>query len=123
MPRLLIVEDDEDQASLFTQVLEVPGYLVVVAMSAKEAQARLAAEPFALLLADCDLGGKMNGDALITWTKTQYPDIKTILFSNYPAVNELADACGADAAFRKADGIFKLRNIVSALLPGAADHP
>ncbi len=81
------------------------------------AQARLAAEPFALLVADWDLGGGgMNGDALIRWAKARYPDMKTMLFSNHPEVEEIAVACGADAAFRKMAGIAEFRQVVMALL-------
>lgn len=113
--KILLVEDDWDQAVLFARVLETSGHTVVAAATAEEAQARLAAESFDLLLADWDLGGGMNGDALICWAKTRYPGMKTILFSNHLEVNEIAAACGADAALRKVDGIGPLRRLVSCL--------
>jgi len=113
--KILLVEDDWDQAVLFARVLETSGHTVVAAATAEEAQARLAAESFDLLLADWDLGGGMNGDALICWAKTRYPGMKTILFSNHLEVNEIAAACGADAALRNVDGIGTLRRLVACL--------
>ena len=115
--KVLLVEDDYDQALLFAQVLKMSGYVEETVSNAGEAQARMAAEPFALLLADWDLEGGMNGDALIAWTKTRYPGMKSILFSNHPGVDEIAAACGADAGFRKIEGIIKLRELVASLAP------
>ena len=112
--KVLLVDDDNEQGMLFGQVLEMSGYSVEIVANAEAAQARLAAEPFALLLADWDLGGGgMNGDALILWAKTHDPDMKTILFSNHPEVDEIAVACDADAAFRKVEGMIPLRQLVS----------
>ena len=110
--KILQVEDDPEQATLFTQVLTLSGYAVASVADAEAAQVLLAGEPFALLLADWDLGAGMSGDTLIALAKVQYPDLKTILFSNHPQVNEIAAACGADAAFRKIEGIMKLRQLV-----------
>ncbi len=114
---VLLVEDDCEQASLFAQVLEMSGYSVEIAADAEAAQARLTAAPFALLLADWDLGGGMNGDALICWAKAHLPGIHTILFSSHPQADEIAAACSADAAFRKIEGIAKLRQLVKNLVP------
>jgi len=115
--KILLVEDDPEQVRLFSQVLELSGYQVASVHSAEEARARLTAEPFALLLADWDLGGGMQGDELIRGTKAEHVGIKAMLFSNHPQVNEVAAACGADAAFRKIEGIVKLRQLVKELAP------
>ena len=116
--KILMVEDDVEQATLFTQVLAFAGYQVAAVETAEEAQARLEAEPFDLLLADWDLGpNRMQGDALIAWAKARYPAMKTVLFSNHMEVNEVAAACGADAAFRKVEGIIPLRQLVARLAP------
>lgn len=115
--KVLLVEDDQEQALLFTRVLEMSGYTVVLVPDAVEAQVRLAAEPFTLLLADWNMAGKMQGDALIHWAKAHYPDIKSILYSNHPQVDEIAKSCGANNAFRKIEGIVKLRQLVMGLAP------
>ena len=48
--KVLLVEDDYEQAILFAQVLEISGYSVEIVASAEEAQVRLQAEPLTLLL-------------------------------------------------------------------------
>ena len=63
----------------------------------------------------------MQGDALIAWAKTHDPKIKTILFSNHYEVEALGTACGADASFRKVDGIIPLRRLVARLAPPRSD--
>jgi len=120
--KILLVEDDYEQALLFSRVLTACGYVVIDTAIAEEAQAKLAAEPFDLLLADWDLGSGMNGDALINWAKARYSDLKAILFSNHQEVNEMARACGADAAFSKVEGITPLRQLVSSLVPLKTGH-
>ena len=114
---ILLVEDDPDQAMLFSQVLSLSGYKVSITTSAEEAQQRMDEPSFALLLVDWDLPDGMNGDALIRWTKALFPGIKTILISNHPLVDDIAAACGADAAFRKMESIASLRQLVMSLAP------
>jgi DNA-binding NtrC family response regulator len=115
--RILLVEDDREQALLFTQVLEMSGYDVTAVVHAHDAQAQLSAHAYALLLTDWDLPGDLQGDALITWAKHHNAALRTVLFSNHSRVLEVADACGADAGFRKTDGILKLRALMTTLTP------
>jgi DNA-binding NtrC family response regulator len=119
---ILLVEDDDEQAKLYALVLEKLGYPVESVTDAAQAQARLTAKPYALLLADWDLGSGMQGDALILWAKERDPQLKTILFSNHLEVDEAAATSGADAAFRKIEGIIPLHELVTRLLPLGADH-
>jgi len=114
-PRILMVEDDPDQAMLFAQVLSMVKYQVTSVPDAESALQQLAQSPFDLLLVDWDLPG-MKGDTLITTVKAQYPTIPTILFSNHINVQEAAAACHADAWFRKSDDILRLRKMVADLL-------
>lgn len=113
-PRILLVEDDPEQALLFGQVLRASGYQVVTATTAEEAQASLAASPVELLLADWSLP-EMKGDTLISLAKAQYPAMKTILFSNHSDVDQAAKVVGADAGLRKIEGVAKLRNTIREL--------
>ncbi len=45
--KILLIEDDYEQALLFARALEVCECTVEIAASAEEAQAKLAAEPYA----------------------------------------------------------------------------
>lgn len=115
--RILLVEDDLEQALLYAQVLELSGYTVCTAMSAEEALQLLTNTEFALLISDWDLP-TMKGDDLISLIKTRYPFMKTVLFSNHARVNDACLQCHADAFFRKLEGITRLRQITSNLLAG-----
>ncbi len=115
--KVLLVEDDADQALLFSRVLERIGYAVTQTTTAARAQAYLRTEPYALLLADWDLGGGMAGDTLIVWAKKEQPGLKTVLFSNHPELDAVAAASGADAAFRKISGVDLLRQLIIRLAP------
>lgn len=114
-PRIVLAEDDREQAALFAQVLALAGYLVVPAANANDALREVATAPTALLLADWDLPG-MKGDALIAAAKAQYPAVKTMLYSNHANVHEACIVCGADAWMRKTEGISRLRELVKGLV-------
>ena len=118
--RILLVEDDPDQAELFRLILTSEGYEVVKAMDADAALARLADTPFDLLLVDWDLPG-MKGDKLITAAKAQHPAIKAILSSNHAHVDKAAAACGADGWFHKMEVATHLRQMIARLLHEGAE--
>lgn len=114
--KILLVEDDREQASLFASVLTMSGSDVVTELNAETALVRMAAEGFDLVLVDWDLPG-MKGDVLITKVKAQYPGVKTVLFSNHAHVGQIAQACGADAWMLKTEGVLRLREIIAGLMP------
>lgn len=120
-PGILLVEDDPEQALLFSQVLKAAGYKVVSVLAAEEALAVLETSSFALLLADWSLP-TMKGDELVRVAKTRYPAMKTILFSNHSDVDKAAEAVGADAWLRKIEGISRLRQTIRQLLPPNSTH-
>ena len=125
MPRetrkILLVEDDREQAYLFVSVLGLSGYDVVTELNAEAALARLAEDGFDLVLVDWDLPGMM-GDALIAEVKTRHPGVKTVLFSNHANIEPVARAVGADAWMLKIEGIVRLREIIKELVPLATDR-
>lgn len=114
-PRILLVEDDPDQASLFANVLTIVGYEVVTASSAETALTYMTEHTFDLALVDWDLPC-MKGDTLIFRNKQEYPGMRSILYSNHAAVDQVAGVCGADAWMRKSEGIQRLRDIVAGLV-------
>lgn len=118
-PRILLVEDDPEQAMLFSKVLRKSGFAVDIVATAEEAQQSLATATYTMLLADWSLPG-MQGDALITQAKARHAGMKTILYSNHANVDQAAAAVRADAWFRKIDGVARLRQLIAELLPGDA---
>lgn len=115
--RILMVEDDPEQAVLFRQVLKLAGYDVVTVPDAETAADQAAASGFDLLLVDWDLPG-MKGDEFIAEVKRRHPGMKTVLYSNHTHVDEAARASGADAWLCKGEGIVHLRAVIAGLLSG-----
>jgi DNA-binding NtrC family response regulator len=113
--RILQVEDDVEQATLYAGVLTMAGYDVVTTVNAEEALVRLAENTFDLALIDWDLPD-MAGDALVLRIRAEYPAMKTLLFSCHNDVDQAAKSSGADAWMRKTDGIVRLRQVIADLL-------
>jgi DNA-binding response OmpR family regulator len=117
--RILLVEDDPDQAELFARVLVMKEYEVVMALDTEAALARLRERRFDLVLLDWDLPG-MKGDAFVYLLKLEHPEVKTMLFSNHIDIAEVARVSGADAWMLKSEGIARLRKIIADLLQPSA---
>lgn len=66
--RILVVEDDADINRLLATILVKNGYTVTQAFSGSEAQLRLEAEDYSLVLLDLMLPG-MPGEALLAWLR------------------------------------------------------
>jgi len=113
--RILLVEDDPEQADLFARALVISGYDVETALDAGAALALLREGAFDLMLLDWDLPG-IKGDALIYLLKVEFPALKTMLFSNHTDIVEIGRISGADAWMMKSDGIHRLREIIAGLL-------
>lgn len=113
--RVLIVEDDLDQANLFKLILATAGYQVAAVPDVETAMAHLSENPVDLLFVDWNLPGT-RGDIFITAVKLLYPTIITLLASNHLYLKEAALACGADACFRKMEGNAALRQLLTELL-------
>jgi CheY-like chemotaxis protein len=113
--RVLVVEDDPDQAYLFSTVVETLGVTAVCADTAEAALMQLHAGPIALALVDWDLPG-IQGDTLITVIKQRFPGVKTVLYSNHTHVVAAGEAVGADAAIQKIEGIHRIRETITSLL-------
>ena len=94
--------DDDEQALLYTLVLERAGYHVIPAVTGEEALSLLARCRCDLVLTDYYLPG-CTGQHVIRSVQQQYPPIKTMLMSTCYDVCELANACHADGWYPKTD--------------------
>jgi PAS domain S-box-containing protein len=89
---VLLVEDDDEVASLVTDMLRELGYDVTRVASADAALGALAdARPIDVVLSDILMPGRMNGVDLARETKRRRPGLPVVLTSGY-----------ADAAMREA---------------------
>jgi phosphoserine phosphatase RsbU/P len=87
-PRILVVDDNDDNRYTLTLYLDLEGYAnVEVAHDGEEAIARLGREPFDLVLLDVQMP-KVDGYQVLTWVKEQAAlrDLPVIMIS---ALNEM----------------------------------
>ena len=90
--RLLIVDDDERQQIICSQILKTLGYNVDVVASGEEALEYLKTNLVDLLLLDMILGSGMNGRQTYVGVQKMLPGLKTIIVSGFSADAEVKKA-------------------------------
>lgn len=81
-PVVLVVEDEVVLRMAVCAHLREAGFVVVEAVDAEEAVELLAGnKSIALVFSDINLPGPIDGDALVAWIASRYPDIKVLLTS------------------------------------------
>jgi CheY-like chemotaxis protein len=111
---LLLVDDDNYQLELRSQVLKMSGFTVVTAASPIEALSLLAQPPgckVSVVILDYEMP-TMNGCVLAGYLKARYPDLKIILHSGLVDIPE-SEMSSVDSFVPKGDGIARLLAEVS----------
>jgi DNA-binding response OmpR family regulator len=94
MGRILIIEDEVDQAELYRMALENAGHEVVgIAEDFRPAQAKVRAPDVVIL--DERLGAR-SGSALIPRIRTAFPEARILILTADPDVADQARTIGAD---------------------------
>jgi DNA-binding response OmpR family regulator len=91
-PRILLVDDNESVRTSLGAVLEVNKFRVSAAASVKEALQLIAKEPFDVLLCDLHMPGAGDGFTVVTAMRHTNPDVVTLVFTGYPALEEAMKA-------------------------------
>ena len=113
MARILIVEDEADQAELFRMAIESGGHEVVGIGNDLPPPAKV---PWVdLVVLDERLGGQ-SGTALIPRIRSQFPSARILILSADPDAVDDAVARGADAGKIKPVPLTQLVRIIGALL-------
>lgn len=76
--RILVVDDDPKSRNILERLLTLTDYEVEIVKSSEEAVKRLKRSEFNLVLTDLDMPG-MDGLALLSHVKSQYPDVPVIV--------------------------------------------
>ncbi|MDY7078421.1 MAG: response regulator transcription factor [Chloroflexota bacterium] len=82
VPLILIVEDDQDARTIYSDHLTYNGYRTLVAASGEEALALAKAHPPDVALVDVRLPG-MSGQEMTAWLKEHQPEVKIILITAF----------------------------------------
>jgi CheY-like chemotaxis protein len=80
--RVLVADDEPSVRATVRRLLERRGATVVVASDGAEAEARLAEEPFGLVIADVSMPGRGGYDVLATARRIR-PGVPVVLMSGY----------------------------------------
>jgi signal transduction histidine kinase/CheY-like chemotaxis protein len=115
--RILAVDDEPAITRMIAVMLEPDGHTVVTASSGEEALARLAAEPFDLVLSDIGMGAGMNGWDLAARVHARHPGLPFALATGWGAQIEPAQAAaaGVGAIIAKPYRLDDLRRLVATL--------
>jgi signal transduction histidine kinase/ActR/RegA family two-component response regulator len=118
--RILVVDDEPALTRMAAFLLESDGHTVGTANSGEEALARLAAEPFDLVLSDVAMGPGMNGWELAAQVQERYPGLPFALATGWGAQIETGEARdrGVGAIIAKPYRRNDLRHVIATL--GAA---
>src|SRR5262249_40869808 len=83
--RGLAVGDEPAVVGMIARVLIAGGHSVATALSGEEALARLAAEPFDLVISDIGMGAGMNGWELAQRVQERHPGVDFVLATGWGA--------------------------------------
>jgi CheY-like chemotaxis protein len=93
--RVLLVEDDDDNRELMSEVLEAAGFVVARAASGAEALEALAASPVDVVVTDVGMPG-MGGLELARAAKALAPRVPIIAVTGFAERDDIAGAHGRD---------------------------
>ena len=113
--RILLVDDEQEQLSLYEQALREEGYLVLCARNGKEALRCLEASLFDLVILDVVMP-VMDGIEALGKIVSRYRNTPIILHSGYPNYHTDFMTWLADAFVVKSSDVSILKEAVKALL-------
>jgi CheY-like chemotaxis protein len=113
--RILLVDDEQEQLSLYEQALREEGYLVLCARNGKEALRCLEASSFDLVILDVVMP-VMDGIEALGKIVSRYRKMPIILHSGYPHYHTDFMTWLADAFVIKSSDVSVLKESVKALL-------
>ncbi len=93
--RVLLVEDDDDNRELMTEVLEEAGYAVATAASGREALRKLSEQPTDVLITDVGMPG-MGGIEVARAAKQIAPSVPVVVVTGYAEREDILNARGRE---------------------------
>lgn len=120
----LLVDDDAAILSTLKLVLETRDMEVFTAVSARDALGQMATRSFDLVLTDMRMETDNSGFDVVRRAKALSNNPVTIILSAFPIPAADWRKAGADAAFMKGGGIFRILDDIERLLHAhSGQHP
>ncbi len=125
LPRVLLVDDNEDELLITRRSLEKQNCEVVSARNANEAFRQIAAQKFDVLLTDLHMPEAGDGFSVVTVMRHCQPEALTLVASDYPDVNRAMNAMvlQADAILLKPFDVRQLPGLLENKMSTAKAAP
>lgn len=119
--RVLLVEDDDDNRELMSEVLETAGYEVVTAASGAEGLRKLSEQPVDVVITDVGMPG-MSGLEVACAAKRIAPTVPVVVVTGYAEREDIRASRGreVDAVLVKPVDPDRLTASVAELVKGRA---
>ena len=91
VPRILILEDDNDLRDMLEEVLRDEGYQVIAVSNGADAVAQAGSQNFDLIIADIRMKG-MDGLEAVEQTQKINPNIGSLIVSGYATEEDISRA-------------------------------
>ncbi len=118
--RILVIDDEAPILFALREYFTLRGYEVDCAKEAAEAEALLAARPYAVVIVDLRLSGAdgTEGLELIQTARQRWPQTSIILLTAYgsPSTEQEARRCGADQILHKPMPLPSIAKVVAGIL-------
>jgi DNA-binding response OmpR family regulator len=92
VPRVLLVDDNENVLITVKEALEINGFEVVGAVGVNDALQCIAAEKFDVLLSDLHMPDRGDGLTVVSAMRNAHPSAVTLVYSGFPEMEEATNA-------------------------------
>jgi DNA-binding response OmpR family regulator len=125
VPRILVVDDDDNLREIMTLILEQGGFQVKTAWDVNSALGLIGCQTFDVLISDLHMPSAGDGLTVVSAMRHSNPKAVTIIFSAYPEMKEAAAAilAQADDIIVKPDSIGNLVPLIRDKLANGKSVP
>lgn len=92
MPKILIVDDDENIRTMLQQVLDSEGFAVTTAGTVRDALALISQCKFDVLISDLNVGHPSDGFVIVSAMRRTHPEALTFILTGYPDFDSALEA-------------------------------
>src|SRR5262245_56960111 len=92
MKRILVIDDDLETCEFLAEIFSDEGWHVEMCQSPEAARAAVGNNSFDLIVSDINLGGRINGVALLKECKQLAPETEVILISGFGTLETAVEA-------------------------------
>ena len=112
MSRILVIDDDLETCEFLEEILSEEGWAVTASQSPENALSLAVTEKFDLIVSDINLGGRVNGVALLKEFKKISPDSQVILISGFGTLETAVEAV-REGAYDYISKPFNVKEVVA----------